>query len=193
MGRHPLLEILMNNFVKATLLISILGGLGACRGADGGNDVDRDGADASMSTDATAMADVSVTADASVSNDARASAVDPAAAFLGTWDYVAGGGSLACGDAPPVSLPATGFATFLRGAGADQLIVVDDQGCEIPCSVSGDVAVAVPGSTCPDEGVTISVLVYTLTNGVMREQTTVQIDVEGDPCTGSGDSSLRRD
>jgi hypothetical protein len=182
-------KTLMNNFVKVTLLVSIVGGLGACPSEGGGKDVDHAidaGADASTSTDAAVMAHDAATA------DAGAATADPAAAFLGTWNYVSGGGSLVCGDAPPMSLPATGFATFLRGSDADQLIVVDDQGCETPCSVSGNVAVAVPGSTCPDEGVTISVLVYTLTNGVMREQTTVQIDVDGETCTGSGDLSLRR-
>ncbi len=176
----------MNKLVKTTLLISILGGSAHAPAQVTVRTSTRAG-------DASTIVDAAVTTNDAATADAGASTADPVAAFLGTWNYVSGGGSLLCGDAPPVWLPSTGFATFLRGAGANQLIVVDDQGCQAPCTVSGNVAVAVPSSTCPDEGVTISTLVYTLANDVMREQTTVQIDIDGEGCTGSGDSSLTRD
>jgi hypothetical protein len=190
MGRQPLWEIFMNNIVKATLLISILGGLGACPSPGDGKDVD---AASAAAAHVSTSADAAVTDDAAATADATATSADPLPAFLGTWNYVSGGGSLLCGDTPAVSLSPTGFVTFLRGAGADQLIVVDDEGCQIPCFVSGDVAVAVPGSTCPDEGVTYSLLVYTVAGGKLREQLTAQVDVQGDDCAGSGDSSLTRD
>ena len=145
-------------------------------------------------SDASTSPDAAVTTNDAAIADAGASTADPVAAFLGTWNYVSGVGSLACGDATPIALHATGFVTFLRGAGANQVLVVDDQGCETPGSVSGNLAVVVPGSTCPDAGVTYSSLVYTLAAGTMREQLTAQVDVQGDDdCTASGDSSLTRD
>ena len=93
------------------------------------------------------------------------------AAFLGTWQYVAGTGNtnFVCSDGTTFSGSAQGTETetFTAGAQANELLATDDAGCTATCVVSQDVAMCHSPSACM--GATISSDVYTLTGGKLSE------------------------
>ena len=139
----------MNIYRKSLLLMSLVLGLGACHpnAGDSQSDMMPDGG----TTDAGSL-------------------TGPAA-FLGTWQYVAGTGttSFVCSDGTTFSGSAQGTETetFTAGAQADELLATDDGGCTATCVVSQDVAMCHSASACM--GATISSDVYTLSGGKLSE------------------------
>jgi hypothetical protein len=117
-----------------------------------------------------------------------------AQAFLGQWNYVSGTETNQCGsdaaDTEPVTA-ADGTVTFSAGTGPNQL-VVDDAGCIVTVTVSGTTATGQPGTVCPGN-LTTSSLLYTLSGGTLREQGSGQIEQGGTYCTVSDDAMLTRD
>ncbi|HEX4405091.1 MAG TPA: hypothetical protein VH560_09705, partial [Polyangia bacterium] len=139
----------MSKLVNATIAATLWGALVGCDPSSGTPLKEPGGPDIDSSADAS-VAEVAAMPDA---------ATNPAAQFLGVWSYMSGVGSLQCVAATPAPFSVTGFVKFLSGGSDDQVIVVDDQGCQVPGTVSGNVVVAVVGSTCPDEGLTYTSLV----------------------------------
>jgi hypothetical protein len=124
---------------------------------------------------------------------AGAPAASPAgaAAFLGTWIYTSGTFTIACGGEPGVMAPVPAKSiTFRAGPTADQITVVDDGGCEVPCTVEGNVAIGAVGSTCAANDQTVSSLRYTVTDGVLHEVGTIIGTVSGESCQVSDDAQL---
>jgi hypothetical protein len=114
-----------------------------------------------------------------------------AAAFLGTWTYTSGTFTLACDGEPGVMAPVPAKSiTFRAGPAADQITVVDDGGCEVPCTVEGNVAIGAVGSTCAANDQTVSSLRYTVSDGVLHEVGTITGTVNGESCQVSDDAQL---
>jgi hypothetical protein len=205
----------MNNFAKTTLVLSLLAGIPACDPKAGGNTWDgtvlagRGGAgggaeggaagggdgsagrasdDGSAGASGAAGAVGTTVADAGASDDAAAPA--PAAAFLGGWRYFEGTVSLTCDDGTTPSGTPEGVVTFLPGDAPDHVTEMDDQGCEIPCVVSGNTAVSISSASCPDEQEFVASLTYTISNGVLREQAAGRVVHEGAGCLFTADSML---
>jgi hypothetical protein len=189
----------MKNSSKTTLVLCLLAGLAACDPGGGSADHsstltgrgDADGA----AGGATGRAGDEGTAGASggAGPDAGAPdavAIDSTAAFLGTWRYFEGNLSLTCDDGTMPSGPPDGAITFVAGDGPDQVIEVDDAGCQVPCKVSGNTAVAVASVSCPDEQMVLTSLAYTLTNGALREQAAGRAVYQGAECMFTADSML---
>jgi hypothetical protein len=165
----------MTRLNRALAIISVFCGLAAC-GPDGGG-ASTEGADAG--NPATAA-------------DSGTQPSPAAKAFLGQWTYTSGNESAQCGTAPtdtqPIT-PAAGTVTFTAGPEADQLIV-DDSGCIVLVKVAGNIGTGVPGVECPGDFV-INSLVYTLTNGTLREQGNAQFEAaSGDVCSVADDAYL---
>jgi hypothetical protein len=187
----------MKTFAKTTLVFSLLAGLSACdpgntdhvttltgRGDAGGA---AGGAAGLAGDEGTAGSSGAAGADAGAPD---AIAIDATAAFLGTWRYFEGNISLTCDDGTtPAGMP-DGAVTFIAGDGPDQIIEVDDAGCQVPCAVSGNTAVAVSSVNCPDEETFLTSLVYTLTNGSLREQAAGRMVYQGAGCMFTADSML---
>lgn len=112
-------------------------------------------------------------------------------AFLGTWTYTSGTFTLACGGEPGVTAPVpTRSITFRAGPAADQVTVVDDGGCEVPCTVKGNVAIGAVGSTCAADDQKVSSLRYILSGDVLREVGATTGTVNGESCQVSDDALL---
>ncbi len=195
----------MKTLAQTTLMLSLFAGLAACdpggtadhpttltgRGDAGGA---AGGVARRADDDATAGASGGGTGDTSTGGDDAgapdAVAIDSTAAFLGTWRYFEGNISLTCDDGTtPSGLP-DGAITFIAGDGPDQIIEADDSGCQVPCKVSGNTAVAVASVTCPDEQMVLTSLAYTLANGALREQATGRVVYQGAGCLFAADSLL---
>jgi hypothetical protein len=76
---------------------------------------------------------------------------DPAARFVGNWEYTSGTGTITCpGGLPPMMLTWTGALPFTRGTDAALEVVkpLGDQRCTIKLGVQGAVATAPPNQTC---------------------------------------------
>jgi hypothetical protein len=163
----------MTTFKRLLVLTLMLAGLGAC------DPTDRDPMNASSTADG--------------GTDAGPSLSPEAQAFVGQWNYVSGTESAQCGSAPADTQAVTaadGTVTFSAGSGPNQL-VVDDAGCIVPVTVSGTIATGQPGTVCPGNFTTSS-LVYTLSSGTLREQGNGQIEENGQYCTVSDDAYLTR-
>jgi hypothetical protein len=166
----------MNTRANALMIFAMLTGLAAC-GPDGG-----DGS--GISQKAAPDADSAKSADA-------APVPTEAARFLGKWTYVSGTYTIACDGQPVRSTPATGTVTFTVGAAQDEIVASDGMGCDIPCTVSGNVATAYRGYVCPGDLVVES-LVYTLQAGALREQSSGNAPIEAQLCDISDDAMMAR-
>lgn len=190
----------MKTFAKTTFVLSLFAGLAACnlgnadhittltgRGDAGGaagraSDEGTAGASGGGAGDTTAAGADAGAADAIV--------IDPTAAFLGTWRYFGGNISLTCEDGTTPAGTPDGAITFVAGDDPGQIIAVDDSGCQVPCKVSGDTAVALASVNCADEQVFFTSLVYTLANGALREQGAGRMVYQGLGCVFADDSQL---
>ncbi|HTA18427.1 MAG TPA: hypothetical protein VK989_04000, partial [Polyangia bacterium] len=188
----------MKTFAKTTFVLSLLAGLAAC---DPGNTDhittltgrrDAGGAAGRASDEGTAGASGGGAGDTTAADAGvpEAIVIDPTAAFLGTWRYFGGNVSLTCEDGTtPAGVP-DGAITFVAVDDPDRVIAVDDFGCQIPCEVSGDTAVALASVNCADEQVFFTSLVYTLVNGALREQGAGRMVYQGLACGFTDDSQM---
>jgi hypothetical protein len=192
----------MKNFAKTTLALSFVAGLSACdpgggaaghittlmgRGDAGGA---TGGAGRPAGDEGTAGASGGAGAAGADAGAPDAIVIDPTAAFLGTWRYFEGNISLTCDDGSTPSASPDGAITFIAGDAPTQVIEVDDSGCQVPCTVSGDTAVAVSSVNCVDEQMVVTSLTYTLTNGALREQIAGRVVYQGAGCMFTADSML---
>ncbi|HEX4406874.1 MAG TPA: hypothetical protein VH560_18675 [Polyangia bacterium] len=189
----------MKTFTQTTLVLALFAGLAACdpgntdhittlsgRGGAGGG-AGAAGHTRDEGTVGTGGGAGLVDVDAGTSD---AIPIDPNAAFFGTWRYFVGNLALSCEDGTtPVGTP-DGAVTFVAGNESDQVIAVDDSGCQIPCKVSGNTAVAVASVNCADEQVFFTSLAYTLTNGTLHEQGAGRMVYQGLACGFTDDSQL---
>jgi hypothetical protein len=190
----------MKTFAQTMLVLSLSAGLTACdpgntdhvttlagRGGAGGEAGAAGRAGGEGTAGAGRDGTGTVGADAGTSD---AIAIDPNAAFFGTWLYFAGNLSLTCDDGTLPSGEPDGAITFTAGGGPDQIIEIDDSGCQAPLKVSGNSAVAVSSVNCPDEQMVLTSLAYTLTNGTLREQAAGRMVYQGAGCGFTADSQL---
>jgi hypothetical protein len=173
----------MTTFSKNSLLFVGLALLGAC-GPSSGGAMDR-GADAGA-------LDGSSTSASPKTVDGRPLSA-AAARFVGSWTYTSGSFTLACGTDPATTqdIPVASL-TFRGGAQPDE-VVMEDNGCEVPCTVVGDVATARPGVTCASDGSTYTSLVYTIASANLHEVGNLNGPENGIACQLSDDAYLTRD
>jgi|HubBroStandDraft_5_1064220.scaffolds.fasta_scaffold196482_2 hypothetical protein len=167
----------MTRLNKAFATFFVFCGLVAC-GPDGGNASTESGPGGSAAN--------------AVDGGTQPSAA--AKAFIGQWTYISGTETNQCGSAAADTEPVTaadGTVTFSDRSGPDQL-VVDDAGCIVVVTVSGTTATGQPGTICPGNFTTSS-LVYTLSSGTLREQGSGQIEENGEYCAVSDDAYLTLD
>jgi hypothetical protein len=160
----------MNTLTKNIAFAFLLSGIAACGPSSG---------DSTASSGTDASADVGT----SLSPEAQA--------FVGQWNYISGTETDQCGSAAADTEPVTaadGTVTFSAGSGPNQL-VVDDAGCIVAVTVSGTTATGQPGTICPGNFTTSS-LVYTLSSGTLREQGSGQVEQNGEYCAVSDDAYL---
>jgi hypothetical protein len=164
----------MNLRTNVLMILAMLTGLAAC-GPDGG--------------------DGPVTSDQIAADGGREVAADASssptgiALFLGRWTYVSGNYTITCDGLAPQSMPAAGAVMFTPGDAPDEIVASDGMGCDIPCTVSGNVATAYVGYVCPGD-FAVESLVYTVSNGTLREQSTGNAPFASQLCGVSDDAML---
>src|SRR5882672_5320413 len=135
----------MKTRANALMILAMLTGLAAC-GPDGG---DAPGVGEKVAPDGGRPMAVNV-----------APTPMEADGFLGRWTYLTGDYTISCPGQPVRSKPATTPVTFIAGTTPDEIIATDGSGCDIPCTVSCNVATAAPGFVCPGD-LAVESLVYT--------------------------------
>ena len=164
----------MNRRTNVLMILAMLTGLAAC-GPDGGD---------GPVTHEKAAADGGSVVGANASSSSTATAP-----FLGKWTYVSGNYTISCDGQPDQSEASTGTVTFTPGDAPDEIVASDGMGCDIPCTVSGNVATAHLGYVCPGDFAVHS-LVYTLQSGMLREQGSGNAPVGTQLCGVSDDAML---
>jgi hypothetical protein len=133
-------------------------------------------------------------ADAAATDDADASvdAADDAGAWAGTWTFVSGGSGVACPDG--ISNAASmGKLTITASASGSGLTVAEDA-CTFHFTLVGDTATSDCGQSCSAWAIP-TIPIWTLTlkpDGTLEEHVGGRIGLNGETCTISGTSKLKR-
>jgi hypothetical protein len=147
--------------------------------------------DAASNDDANASADG--TADeGAVDADASADAVDDAGAWVGTWTFVSGGSGVACPDgiSNAASMGKLTIAVSASGSG----LTVSEDACTFHFTLEGDTATSDCGQSCSAWAIP-TIPSWTLTlkpDGTLEEHLGGRIGLNGETCTISGTSKLKR-
>lgn len=130
-----------------------------------------------------------------------ASCTDDPSAFAGTWTYNPGSaGTVVCATGTN-TLDIGGNAEFRPGTDTD-LVVIDDQGCNIKLNATGNHADAVPGQSCTttQDGLNLVITFnngsYTASNGLLSFSAAGTVNVTGPAgtatCTMSFSATLHK-